>query len=288
MGSQHIQPYQNTGSDNIFDVIPGTLIEKGCSATFVPCRLDNSVFWIDQDERGGRSCWRSQGYTPTRISTHAVETDLAKATVAQIQGMTSYSYQDAGHLFWVLYMPGSQWSWVYDVQESLWHKRCSWSNGAWGPHHSWCHAYAFGKHFVGDWDVTGTQANLYDLSLDHLDDDGATIRRQRRAPTISDEMEWIYHSSLTVDFDTGQGPQPALTDGDGNPRAPQAILRWSDDRGKTWSSERIVDCGSAGEFKTRVIWHRLGRSRYRVYELTVSDPIPWVIVDAYLETRDAS
>jgi len=278
MGSQHIQPYQNTGSDNVFDVIPGTLIEKGCAATFAPCRLDNSIFWVDEDERGGRSAWRSNGYTPVRVSTYAVEADLA--TYSDISGMTTYAYQDGGHLFWVLYIPGSQWSWVYDVPEGLWHKRASWSNGQWGPHHSWNHVYAFGKHLVGDW----ASGNLYEMDLGLVDDNGAAIRRLRRAPTVSDEMQWIYHSELTVDIETGLGPQPPLTDGNGNPRAPQAMLRWSDDRGRTWSNEHVVDCGMAGQFKARAIWRRLGRSRYRVYELSVSDPIQWAILDAYLRT----
>jgi hypothetical protein len=283
MGTQHIQPYQNTGSDNIYDVIPGTLIEKGCAATFAPCRVDNSVFWIDEDERGGRSAWRSQGYTPARISTHAVETDLASYPSASISGLVSYAYQEEGHLFWVLYIPGSSWSWVYDVVEGLWHKRASWDAvaGAWGPHHSWNHAYAFGIHLVGDW-ATG---NLYDLNMAWLDDDGAPIRRMRRAPTVMDEMQWIMHADLTVDFETGLGPTPPLLDGDGNPRPPQATLRWSDDRGKTWSLEHVANCGLAGEFKTRVRWLRLGRSRYRIYEVSVTDATKWAIVDSYLNLR---
>lgn len=277
-GSGRTQPYQDTGSAEIFDVIPGALIEKGCGATFSPCRLDNSVFWIDQDERGGRSAWRSNGYTPTRISTYAVELDLT--SYATIGGMTSYSYQDSGHLFWVLYIPGAQWSWVYDVVEGLWAKRATWSvaNATWSPHHSWNHVYAFGKHLVGDW----ASGNLYQMSRSTLTDNGVDIRRLRRTPTVLNEMERIYHAELTVDFDTGQGPQPPLTDGDGNPRQPQAMLRFSDNRGKSWSNEHLANCGFAGQYQARAIWRRLGQSRYRVYELSVTDPIPWVIVDAYL------
>ena len=282
MGSQHIQPYQNTGSAEVFDVIPGTLIEKGCAATFCPCRLDNSVFWIDEDERGGRSAWRSNGYTPQRISTHAVETDLNSYNTAQIATMTTYAYQPDGHIFWVWYIPASQWSWVYDVVEGLWHKRSSWNSatGLAGPHFSQNHIYAYGKHLVGDWN----SGNIYEMSLNYFDDNGTAIQRTRRAPTIGDEMKRIFHSSLTIDFDTGLGPQPALVDGNGNPREPQAMLRWSNNRGKTWSNQYAKNCGFAGEYKTRAIWRRLGQSRYRVYELTVSDPIPWTIVDAYLET----
>lgn len=278
-GSRHAQPYQDTGSDEIFDVIGGALIEKGCAATFSPCKLDNSVFWIDEDERGARTAWRAQGYTPQRISTHAVETDLA--TYASISGLTSYAYQEGGHLFWLLYIPGSQWSWTYDVAEGLWHKRVSGLSPNAGAHWSWNHVYAFGKHLVGDWN----SGKLYRLSADYKDDAGTSIRRVRRAPTVINEMDFIYHADLTVDFETGQSSVP-LVDGNGNPRQPQAMLRWSDNRGQTWSNEHTADCGYPGQFNVRVIWRRLGRSRYRVYELSVTDPLAWVICNAYLRTDD--
>lgn len=277
-GNKRSQPYQDTGSAEIFDVIPGALIETGCVATFAPSRLDNSIFWVGQDERGALVAWRSNGYTPSRISTHAVETDLA--TYPNISQLVSYSYQDGGHLFWVLYIPGAQWSWVYDVSESLWHKRAFWNGDAFESHHSWNHVFAFGQHIVGDW----SSNNLYVMSMSNLTDNGTAIRRQRRAPTIGEEMEWISHAELTIDFDTGLGPQPPLLDGNNAPRQPQAMLRWSDNRGKTWSNEHVVDCGFAGQFNTRAIWRRLGRSRYRVYELTVTDAVPWIVIDAYLRT----
>lgn len=289
-GSQHAQPYQDTGTDEIFDVIPGALVEMGASSLFGVGLLDNTVFWISEDKRGARQAWRANGYTPLRISTHAVETSLSAYSEEQIAALVSYAYQDGGHLFWVLYMPGTDCTWVFDVAENLWHKRAEWlpDSGTYGPHRSWNHAYAFGKHIVGDW-KTG---NLYEMKLAYdtgggvyafVTDNGATIRRLRRSPTLVNEMAWIYHSELTVDFATGLGPQPPLTDGNGAPRPPQAMLRWSNDRGSTWSNVHTVGCGFAGQYAARAVFRRLGRARYRVYELTVSDPIPWYIVDAYLK-----
>jgi hypothetical protein len=65
-------------------------------------------------------------------------------------------------------------------------------------------------------------------------------------------------------------------------RDPKMMLRWSDDGGKRWSNERQLDCGQARNFKKRVIARRLGQSRDRIYEIATTDPIPWRIVDAYL------
>lgn len=278
LGDRQSQTYQNTGSANIFDVVPGALIETGCAATFSPCKLDNSIFAIHEDERGARAAWRSNGYTPQRISTHAVEIDLQ--SYADISGMTSYSYQDGGHLFWVLYVPGAQWSWVYDVGEQMWHKRSK-GTSVLQSHWGWNHVWAFGKHLIGDW----ASGKVYDLSVAYLDDAGNSIKRLRRAPTIIDEMQWIICSQLIVDLQTGLGPQPPLLDGAGNPRAPQCMLRWSDDRGKTWSNEHWQDCGQAGEYQTRVIWRRLGRFRYRIFEWSATDSVAWTIVGAYLNPQ---
>jgi len=278
-GNRHALVYQDTGSDEIFDVIEGTQLEIGSAATFGPALVDNVPFWVSEDDRGGRMAWRANGYTPQRISTHAVEVDLS--SYAEISGLVSYSYQDGGHLFWVLYIPGSKWSWVFDVSENLWHKRAAWASANWQAHWSWNHVYAFGKHLVGDW-KTG---NIYQFDAGTRTDNGNVLKPLRRAPTIIDEMNWVTHRSLTIDIQTGLGPQPPLLDGNYNPRAPQCMLRWSDDRGSTWSNEHVADMGMAGEFQVRVIYRRLGRSRYRVYEWSMTDPVPVCIVDAYLDTE---
>jgi hypothetical protein len=59
-------------------------------------------------------------------------------------------------------------------------------------------------------------------------------------------------------------------------------MRWSDNGGHSWNDYQTRDCGLSGEFSTRVRWLRLGRARDRVYEIRVSDPIGWRVIDAYL------
>lgn len=65
-------------------------------------------------------------------------------------------------------------------------------------------------------------------------------------------------------------------------RAPQVFLRWSDDGGHVWSNYYPANLGETGEYKTRAIWRRLGRSRNRVYEISCSDPYPFRIIDGYI------
>lgn len=70
-------------------------------------------------------------------------------------------------------------------------------------------------------------------------------------------------------------------------RDPVISLRWSDDGGHTWSNSYDRSFGAAGEYKTRVIWRRLGRARDRIFEISVSDPVPARIVDGYAEFTGA-
>jgi hypothetical protein len=66
---------------------------------------------------------------------------------------------------------------------------------------------------------------------------------------------------------------------------PQAMLRWSDDGGHTWSSEHWTSMGRIGEYGHRTIWRRLGMTlklRDRVYEVSGTDPVKLAIVGAEL------
>jgi len=240
-------------------------------------RLDNSNFWIGADERGQGIAWRAQGYTPQRVSTYAIENEWA--SYSTISDAIGYAFQDRGHSFWQIYFPSANKTWVYDAGTGLWHERGYFSNGTYSAQRSQCHAFSFGKNLVGDW-MSGT---IFEMSPNFLDDDGQDIRRFRRAPHISNEQQWMIHNQLQVDLQVGLGPIPPLLDGFGNPREPQAVLRWSDDAAQTWSDDYAVGCGFAGDYKKRVMFRRLGRSRDRIYELSVSDPVPWRVTDAYLQ-----
>jgi len=101
-------------------------------------------------------------------------------------------------------------------------------------------------------------------------------RRMRRSPAIADEDRWIFHHALQIDLETGVG----LVTGEGSD--PQLMLRWSDDGGETWSDEHWTSAGRMGEYQTRAVWMRLGRSRDRVYETTVTSPVAWSLLSAVL------
>jgi hypothetical protein len=90
---------------------------------------------------------------------------------------------------------------------------------------------------------------------------------------------------LRVVIETGLGPANPLLDGAGNPRDPEMSLRWSNNGGRSYTDYITKGAGKSGDFRKRVVFRRLGRSRDRVFELSATDPIPWRVIDAYMDAE---
>lgn len=103
------------------------------------------------------------------------------------------------------------------------------------------------------------------------------IRRLRRSPHLSEELFWQFITSLQVDLEAGVGT------GSGQGRDPQIMLRLSRDGGQTWGNELWTSVGALGDYETRAMWHRLGRARDLVIEVSMSDPVLWALFDAFIQ-----
>lgn len=150
-----------------FTPVPGALIEHGTGAAFACLELDNAPMWVGQDAQGGAIVWRANGYTPTRVSTYAVEHYLAQAGT-NIQQAIATSLQQGGHTFYILYVPGLDHSLVYDIATGQWFL---WSH--WVPRLAQAipflgttHTYIWGRHLMGD----RQSGAIYDVSPSYTTD----------------------------------------------------------------------------------------------------------------------
>lgn len=272
LGERTMEAWIDVGSFPFpFQRIPGTSQQHGCVSANSISRLGNSFAFLSADDRGQGLVLVMNGYSPVEISTHAVTNDIANVVISDAQ---AYTYQIEGHEFYVLTFPTADKTWVYDSSTQLWHKwRWSDSFNQYHRHRSNCAAVFQGKVLVGDWQ----NGNIYQLSNTTYTDNGAIIKRLRRCPHLTSDLHQVYYSKLQLQFQPGVG----LSTGQGS--NPQAMLRWSNDGGSTWSNEHWVSIGMIGKYLNRAVWRRLGVARDRVFEVIVTDPVKAVIISAALE-----
>lgn len=271
LGSKTTEIWQNAGTQPFpFQRSVTTTLMHGIVAKFSLARFGESFAFVSQDARGQNVVVMMNGYSVQRISTHAVETGLATGIVSDA---FAYTYQWKGHEFYVLTLPTQNITWVFDLATQMWHQWLSRdTRNVLNRHRSNCHVMFNEKHVVGDY----TNGKLYELSDTVYTEDGQPIPCIRRARHLVNDLKRIFYRELQIQFQPGVGIQV------GQGSDPQAMLRWSDDGGSTWSNEHWVGIGRVGAYKNRARWTRLGQARDRVFEVTVSDPVFRAVISANL------
>ena len=306
-GTGTTEVWYNAGtSDFPLQRIQGAFNELGCAAVYSVAKLDNTLFWLGSDARGRGIVYQANGYRGERVSTHAVE--FAIQNYSTISDAVAYSYQQEGHKFYVLSSPTANATWAYDTITGAWHERAGLTNGVFTRHRANCQMNFNNQTIVGDYE----DGRIYAFDLDvYADDDRVQkwLRSWRALPTGTNNLRRTAHHTLQLDCQSGVGTGAnidadlALDDEldiefiteddvtlllDETPIAgtyPQAILRWSDDAGHTWSREHWTSLGAIGRYGQRVFWQRLGMTmklRDRVYEVSGTDPTKLVIMGAEL------
>jgi hypothetical protein len=306
-GTNSVEVWYDAGSaDFPLQRIQGAFNEIGCAAPYSIAKMDNGLFWLGKDARGQGIVYRANGYTGQRISTHAIEWQLQQ--YENMSDAIGYTYQQDGHAFYVLIFPQADRTWVYDVATQAWHERAGWVNGQFTRHRSNCQVFFNGETIVGDFE----NSNLYSMRPDVYSDADYPqrwLRSWRALPTGQNNLKRTVQHSMQLDCETGVGlsgnSQYAINyllaenndflvtesgdylmaEGFVQGAEPEAMLRWSDDGGHTWSYEHWRSMGRLGRYGHRTIWRRLGTTeklRDRVYEVSGTDPVKIAIMGAEL------
>jgi len=297
-----------------FQRIPGSSSQHGIVAPYSVARVGNSFAYLSRNNRGQAQIVMMNGYFPQRISTHAVENTLVNQNV---NDAVAFTYQLEGHEVYVISFPSIDLTWAFDFTTQMWHKWL-WvdNNNVYHRHRANCCTLYQGLVIVGDWE----NGQLYELDPNNYTDNGQEIRRLRRAPHLVTDLQRQFFDELQIQFQPGVGttglskPEgifentPFIIFGnqtdyitayekliiglknqlypDTPTTTPQAMLRWSNDGGSTWSNEHWCGIGQEGKYKNRAIWRRLGVSRDKVFEVVVTDPVKAVIVSANLKATE--
>jgi hypothetical protein len=275
-GFDTLEVWQNTGGLFPFTRIDGAVLKIGCDAPYSVAGARGFRFWLWDG-----SVYAAYGIDPQRISDYGVEEAIK--SYGNVSDAEGWCHISAGHLFYVLSFPTVQKTWTFDMGPvnaniKAWHERGQWKNGEYKIYRPRMFARAFSADIVGDCE----SGQLWFLDPNyHWDADGLPLRRQRTAPYFNENMHMIRYNQLTLDCDTGVG----LDVPPGQPGYdPQCMMRYSDNRGKTYGNWRSTTLGRIGEDNTRVIFNQNGSSRIgKVFDCVVSDPVPWVVNAAQLK-----
>ena len=267
-GTKSTEIWYNSGSGSPpFDRKIDEILERGISAAASIAAEDNTLFWLDDR----KMVVKADGYRPAVISTREIDYQIAQ--YSDVLDAIGFTYSQEGQTFYVLTFPTGNATWVYDAATGEWHQRTSYPspyNNRWRAN---CYAYFDGKHLVGD----HSNGKIYELDLDTYADDGNIIKAIRTGAAVHEKRHLLFHNTLELEFEAGVG----LVSGQGSD--PTVMLRWSDDGGHTWSNEHWKAIGKIGEYSKRARWSKLGRSRDRIYEVSITDPVKRVLISANLD-----
>ena len=290
-GTETTEVWYNTGAvDFPYAPIPGVFIQHGCASVDSIATQDLSIYWLAQNPQGQGIVLRGNGYRATRISTHAIEKEIQ--SYSTISDAIGFIYQQDGHVFYVLVFPTANKTWCFDEATQLWHERVSVDesgNEVAIPVGS-C-AVAYGQIVLQD----RVDGSLYTYSLQQTFDQIDAprlgfLKRVRSFPHLINDGKRLEYTRFIADVATGTITNTMNVPGaygDDINGQPMLNMRFSDNRGGSWSQPLQKTFGATGQENTQVIWTRLGVSKDRIFELSWSSENLTALNGAFIEVRPA-
>ena len=271
IGENGFEVWYNAGSSGLettpgvsffpFRRMAGGVVPIGTGSPLSVCRADQSVFWMGIDG----IVYRSNGYTPKRISTHAIEAVIAGNSVS----LDAVTHAYRGHWFYCLTTLDHR-TLVYDVATDKWHERSTSTDGH-APWAAWMAAVDNNAlHLFGD-RATG---QLYTIAM-QAEDAGVTVIRQAVLPPLWAGTKRAFCARAEVEMEVGGTVTPG-----------PVSLDWSDDGARTFKPARVLETGATGETRKRVFTTRLGSFRQRTFRLTVHGLCRLYAMDADIAPGD--
>lgn len=252
-----------------FDRIEGGIIQVGLQALHSVASTRNAVYFLGNDN----VVYAMKGASVGAVSPLPLTQTIAAYTTND--DAIGFTANLDGNWFYVLTFPSANKTWVY-LEGGDWFE---WSYGS-GGGRSLANSYMYvhGKHLVGDY----LSGNIYELKRDVYSDNGEEIIRTRDTAPLHGGMLGAPGRTITMNrfellMETGVG----LLSGQGED--PVVMLSFSDDGGRTFSTEQWGSIGRSGEFMYKVEWFALGSFESRIMRVRISDPVAVSIHSAAAE-----
>jgi hypothetical protein len=271
IGERSTEIWQNNGAATFnFIQLSSAFIQVGGTGTFARAGANNAIYWMGKDKNGQGQFFQCVGRIPANKATPAIIREFQ--SWGDLSDVEMWTYEQQGHNFVVVTSPSAGKTFVYDSSVDQWHERSTRILGVDGHWRISGHVLFNNIHLVGDY-ING---KIYELKTDSYDEDGETMVAVRRTPVMRNRQDRITCHSIKLITEPGVG----LESGDDEDVNPNAILRWSKDGGRTWSSGVNVPLGATGEVENESEVTQLGQGKNWVFEWIISARVKRILLGA--------
>lgn len=272
LGRQGTEMYFNTGDTTPWERLSRVLLQQGIEATDTLSEGKSNLYWLARGRQGNLSVITvDRSFNDVQISDDALNYRIS--TYSRVDDAEGFVFQREGKEFYQLNFPSEGKTWLYDADLQLWTELTSVRNEVEGRHLAKDHVDFAGLNLVSDFE----KAIIYKLDDTAYTDNGERILRKIVTAPIINDLEDIRINEIEVDFQNNVG----LVSGQGS--TPQAVLRMSKDGGFTFGNHKFKEIGTQGKPRQEAKWRRLGSGDRIVFELTMSDPVRWAILGAFVD-----
>lgn len=267
-GDKTIEPFYFTGSGSPpYRRIDNATKEVGLAAVHSVASNDDFVYFLGSDRR----IYRIAGLTLQSISNPAIGQCIDKySSVSDAKGMCFTL--DSQRYYLITFSSGNE-TWLFSEDAN------GWVNLSYGVDHdeylASAYKYIYGKHLVQD----RRNGNIYELDFDTYTHNGETIYWQRDTAKVSSKNlgasgRKLTFNRLRIFVETGT----SVIEGQGSNA--NIMMQWSNDGGRSWSSERWGAIGELGEYGKEIFWDDLGEHFSLIFRFRMTDPVRWVLISA--------
>ena len=274
-GTETVEVWYNDG-DTPFSRRSDIFLEFGVLAKHSVVLMRNSFFmWLDNR----RNIIILGGVTPKVVS-DPIKHILTNLSQTSLTGAIATEFYMNSTALYKIDFPADGRTFVYDYEKDVWSE--------WGIYNIGTNSYSMfrGQSFVSiptwGFDLIGDSQDsiIYKISFNYLTDNGTKIRFLRRTPIIDHGTTSLKRSnSINLKLRRGNGYTNSnfnILDTDAEPFI---MIRWRDDNMVGYGNWKHFSLGKDGIENQVILIKPMGIYRTRQYEISCSDPFPFILYD---------
>lgn len=176
--------------------IKGTNVDFGIEAKWSVAKVGGAVVYLARNPAGQVSLVRLVGYQASKVSSQ--DWDVLINDYIETADAEAFAYTMGGHAFYQITFPRAEKSWLFDATTGVFSELQS---DTFGRHRARLNAFAFGDHFVTDYD----NGKIYRFRHDIYSDNGVPMAMELRTKHFFKDYQNVTVNSLHLDVESAVG-----------------------------------------------------------------------------------